>query len=429
METSERAASPGAAACCICPFCGLLCDDVSVEDRAGTLQVVARGCELSRSGFERATRPADDSALIEGRPVPSIEAIAAAAGILRRSSRPLFGSIATDVAGARAALALADHCGAVVDHVNSPAKFRNLLAFQDRGWISTTLAEVRNRAELVVVVGDSIGRRFPRLFERVLVPGPTLFAVDTPRRIVQLGQRDPGPSVPVNERIPVATAALPDALAALSALVAGRPVDDAALQAQGLPAAALRELAASMAAVRYGVVCWAAPDLDFDHAELTVLAISRMLTTLNERTRFAALPLGGNDADFTADAVLLWQTGFPFRTDFSTGEPRYDPLLHDGRRMLANGEADALLWIASLERDSPPEAGVPTILLGGADDPAAQRCDVFLPVGTPGVDHGAHLLRTDKVVSMRLRPARPSSRPTVAATLGAILAAMAAEGA
>ena len=82
---------------------------------------------------------------------------------------------------------LAERCGGNLDHMNSPATMRNMLALQDRGWITTTLAEVRNRADLVVVAGSDIGRRFPRFYERCLANRETLFAEDRRCEIVFLG--------------------------------------------------------------------------------------------------------------------------------------------------------------------------------------------------------------------------------------------------
>src|SRR5579864_2970514 len=136
-------------AICTCPFCGLLCEDVAVQVLAGgAVAVRARGCEVSRAGFARQSAPGLDSPLVAGSAATLDQAAQAAAHILREAWQPLIAGLATDVAGMRAAVELADGCGAILDHANSGAKFRNVLAFQDRGAITTTLAEVRNRADL-----------------------------------------------------------------------------------------------------------------------------------------------------------------------------------------------------------------------------------------------------------------------------------------
>ena len=96
--------------------------------------------------------------------------------LLQHRRRPLIGGLGTDVAGMRATLALARQLGAVVDHAGSSAKYRNLHVLQEFGWITTTLAEVRNRADLLLLIGDGWHARFPRFVERVLAPAPTCTA-------------------------------------------------------------------------------------------------------------------------------------------------------------------------------------------------------------------------------------------------------------
>src|SRR5215469_8556863 len=163
---------------CTCPFCGLLCDDVVVAaSDSGAVSVSARGCDMSKAGFARQSAAGPDAPQVGGSEASFEQAVSAAAAILRDAGQPLIGGLATDVAGMRAAVELADRCGAVLDHANSGAKFRNLLAFQDRGAITTTLAEVRNRADLLVVVGTDVVSRFPRFFERISAPNGTLFGL------------------------------------------------------------------------------------------------------------------------------------------------------------------------------------------------------------------------------------------------------------
>jgi len=431
MVATEPVKQPrsGAATTCTCPFCGLLCDDVTVDaSNNGAVSVVARGCERSRAGFARQSAPGQDTPRVGGSAVTLQQAVGAAARILREAVQPVIGGLATDVAGMRSAVELADRCGAVLDHANSRDKFRNLLAFQDRGAITTTLAEIRNRADLLVVVGTDVVSRFPRFFERIAAPAGTLFGLkDADRRFIFIGARPPPDAPGRPDWIECAARELPDVIGALAALTAGVRLD--ATQAGSVPIDRVRALSSAMQAARYGALVWAAADLDFPHAELTVQAIQRALWALNRTTRFSGVPLGGNEADLTADAVLLWQVGFPFRTSFATGRPEYDPYLFDARRLLARRETDALVWISTLsDLPLPPEAtapsSVPLILVAGANAAAAQRADVYFPVATPGIDHNAHLVRTDKVVTMRLAAARPGDRTSCAHVLRAICEAL-----
>ncbi|HEX7155928.1 MAG TPA: hypothetical protein VF229_01870, partial [Burkholderiaceae bacterium] len=223
-------------------------------DRAGTITGVVNGCRISREGYAGASGAVRHGPMVRGRPSGFEQAVAAAARLLDRASQSVFGGLAVDIASMRVLVDLADRCGAVVDHGNSRAKFRNLLAFQDRGAITTTLAEARNRADLLVVIGTDAVSRFPRFFER-MDPGPAggAFALPgTARTTVFIGDRAPPPEAPAASAIACAREHLPHLLGALAALVSG-----ARLQADrigGVGVERLIELAAAMRQARYGVI-------------------------------------------------------------------------------------------------------------------------------------------------------------------------------
>ncbi|HEU5169236.1 MAG TPA: hypothetical protein VFU46_01790 [Gemmatimonadales bacterium] len=409
-----------------CPFCGLTCDDLVVARDGGRLCVRANGCPISVSAFEQASLPRDAEPRVGGRAATLPEAAAEAARLLRGARQPLFAGLATDVAGARAAGRLADRCGGVLDHMNSPAVLRNILVLQDGGWMTTTLSEVRNRADLLVVAGSDITRRFPRFFERCIANRETLFGTDRRCEVVFVGSDVPeGLTLPgpAPAAIPCAPARLPEAFGLLRALVAGRAVQ--AREVAGVPLPVWMELAGRMRSARYGVVAWAAADLDFPHADLAVQAICELVMDLNRTTRFSGLPLGGSDGDITSDNVHVWQTGYGFRTSFGCGFPEADAYLYSAPRLLEGGEADVLVWISSFDPTrGPPRSTVPTVVLGRAGMALDREPEVFVPVGTPGIDHAGHLFRTDRVVTLPLRRLRDSALPSVAQVLDAIEAAL-----
>ena len=405
-----------------CPFCGLVCDDLVVADDAGRLKVRANGCGTAAGAFERETPPKASQPRIGGRPGTLADAVGEAARLLRGARQPLFAGLATDVAGARAVGRLADCRGGVLDHMNSPAGMRNALVVQDTGWITTTLSEVRNRADLLVIADTDIVTRFPRFFERCITNQETLFGENRRCEIIFLGPELPeemtisGLTVKV---VPCDTRRLHEAFGALRALVAGRQLQ--ATVVAGVPLREWQELADRMQAARYGVVTWAAADFDFPHAELAVQAICELVKDLNRATRFSCLPLGGSEGDLTADSVQLWQTGYGSRTAYGSGRPAYDPYHFSTAQLLQSGEADVLVWISSFnEARTPPSCPTPTIVLGRPGMICAREPEVFIPVGTPGVDHAGHLFRIDRVVALPLQRLRESSLPSVAAVIGAI---------
>jgi formylmethanofuran dehydrogenase subunit B len=95
--------------------------------------------------------------------------------------------------------------------------------------------------------------------------------------------------------------------------------------------------------------------------------------------------------------------------------------LNDTVFLLANGEADALVWVQAFNVNSvPPVTDLPTIVIGRSGMTLAKEPDVFIPIGTPGIDHAGHAYRMDNVVAIRLKKLRDSGLPSTAQVLNAI---------
>jgi len=413
-----------------CPFCGLICDDLEVEAGPSGLRVTANGCPRAIAGFERPVP--EDAPRVAGEATSLDQATARAAAILAASRLPLFAGLGTDVAGLREVLALADALGGAVDHLGSRELFRNLRILQDDGWMTTTLSEVRNRVDLLLVVGGGVPSQFPRFFERCVWPKETLFGGDVRQRQVVLlgvGEGDVAAAteaakaaraaVPVS--IPCDPAGLPAAVASLRALLNGRQA------AGGTMTDALANLARRMKETTYGVVAWTAAGLDGPAGELTVGVIADIVRDLNRKTRFSGLPLAGADNGIGANQVCTWQTGMPLRTGFGRGYPEHDHWRFDAVRLAESGETDAILWISSFRDDDMPFGGAaPVVALAMPGTRFARDPEVFIPVATPGVDHAGQVFRTDGVVTLPVRGLRESAPPTVASVVAGLRKAIAA---
>jgi len=408
-----------------CPFCGLACDDLSVAVDGERVSLREAGCALSREGFERA--PPATTPFVGGSAATLDEAVACAAEILRNSRQPLFAGLATDVAGLRAVLQLAERTGGIVDHLASDGFFRNLRVIQDSGWMTTTFSEVRNRVDLLLIVGPDPTPQFPRFFERCVAPRPTLFAANREApAVVRLGPAQSGDVIPARQ-LRCDLERLPEAVAALRCLVNGRRVP--AAEIAGVATEELRALAERLKAATYGVVTWMAGAFAFAGAELLTQALADLVRDVNQATRCAALPLTGTDNVMGAHQVCTWQSGLPLRTSFAGGVPAHDPLLHATARLLREREADALVWISSFRPQAPPATDAPTIVLAAAPMTFERPLEVLIPVGTPGIDHGGEIFRSDGVVALPLAKLRDAGRPSTAQVLGRIERALAAGGA
>jgi formylmethanofuran dehydrogenase subunit B len=107
-------------------------------------------------------------AWIEGNPVALDAAAAEAARLLGASRLPVIAGLGTDIAGARAAVALARRLGGAIDHVHSGALIRDLDVMREAGMMMTTPAEARVRGDVLLLVGEGLVAAWPQLPERLL---------------------------------------------------------------------------------------------------------------------------------------------------------------------------------------------------------------------------------------------------------------------
>jgi len=412
MSALESPSAPAAAAPWTCPFCPLLCDNFSVDAEPGGWALSGSDCGRARAGLARfgpAAAPAPPQ--IDGVSCEPQAAIAAAARLLAASRQPLFGGLGTDVAGARALYALACRTGAICDPAGGAALFHGLRALQDRGAFTTTLAEVRTRADLIVCIGSLPSERYPEFLRRCGVgEGGAAEVV-----VLQPTAAQPATGLVVaGVEVVRFEGDLFDAAAMLAACVAGRSVGDAAC--------ALGALATRLLAARYAVLVYDAAQLPAQ-GSLIIEAINRVVSTLNQRTRAAALPLAGADGASTVNAVFTWLSGLPLRTRAGPMGLEHEPLRFDANRLLGDRAVDALLWIASFGTEpAPPVVDLPRIVLGHPSFGAAVQGPgtVFIPVSTPGIGSAGHLFRTDGVVLLPLFAIRDDGLPSVADVLGRI---------
>ncbi|MBN8489216.1 MAG: formylmethanofuran dehydrogenase, partial [Burkholderiales bacterium] len=186
---------------------------------------------------------------------------------------------------------------------------------------------------------------------------------------------------------------------------------------------AWRSLASRLAAARYAVLVFEPAPLG-PQAGLLIERINTLVTLLNRTGRAASLSVGAGQGLSTVQQVLAWRTGLPLQSRRGPLGREHDPLSLDGLRQIHEGSADLLLWISAYGESMPPaRPGLRRIVLGAADQAhlLLESDTIFLPVGTPGLDHGGHLHRTDGVVVLPLFAERRSELPSVAAVLDALL--------
>lgn len=413
-----------------CLGCGCACDDIAVVVRRGKIVEARNACGLGVAWFGDGAVPED--VRVDERKTSVERALGRAVQLLAAAQRPLVylaGDISCETQ--REAVAIADHLHALLDGLAATAA-AGVLAAQRRGRAGASLGEIRQRADLVVFWGVDPATRYPRYSSRYAVDPPGLQVPDgrRGRRVIAV---DIGPNrgpADVDGRIAIAPADELDALGVMRATLERRPGSDD--EARFRPAA---ELAERMSAARYvAIVADAEPTTSAQAPDATARdraeALVSLAQALNGPTRGAlsTLRAGGNRSG--ADAVLTWQTGYPFAVDFARGYPSYRP--HAGAApLLAAREIDAALVVgapATLpDAIAQGLATVGTIVLGPRASAASFHPTVVIDTGVAGIHEGGTAFRMDDI-PLPLRPALEGSR-TALATVRALRAQLAGRGA
>ena len=401
-----------------CPFCPLACDHLVVPRlRAGSLALDGDPCARAGRALASFGSAAAASPEVDGQPAPLPQALARAASILGTSRQPLFAGFGADVAGARSLYPLACATGAICDAAGGDALMQGQRALQDRGQFTTTLAEVRERADCIVFVGGLPGDAAPLVAQRLGLRGDAI-----ERHVVVLGPAPgdeallatwAGPQVTVQAVAPAGD--LFSSAAWLAGLLAPRPV-------AGAPAA-LQALAARLQGARYAVLV-GTPALLPTHGGLIIEAVHQAVNHLNQRTRAAALWLGGGHGAATSNQVFTWLSGLPLRSRAGPYGLEHEPLCFAAQRLLDDGAVDALLWVSSFDAGAaPPPNRLPMVVFGPPALAAAVRREgvVFIPVATPGIGADGHVFRTDGTVLLPLHRVHDQALPTLAEIARALL--------
>ena len=416
-----------------CTLCSCVCDDLRLTVEVDRIVRAERACALAEPWLLSQGASQPPTACIDGKPVSLEDAVARAAEILSQARYPLvFGLSRSSTEGQRAAVALAETIGATIDTTASDGHGPSILAVQQVGESTCSLGEVKNRCDLVIFWGCNPVETHPRHLER--------YSADCTGRFVPEGRR--GRTLITVDIGPTATSAQSDALIrvepagdfellwALRAALRGQDLE--AQTYGGVPRKAVEDLCHRMRGCRSGVVFFGFGLARQPGANLVVEALLRLVTELNDVTRFYARRLRGSGDVTGADSVLAWQTGYPFSVNLSRGFPRYNPDEFSANDMLERGEPDACLFVGSrgARRFSPRAAAhlatIPTIVL---DPPHAGRpisATVQFTTSIYGIHEPGTAYRMDEI-PIPLRAVLPRSYPNDAEILGRIERMLASE--
>jgi formylmethanofuran dehydrogenase subunit B len=426
----EPASAPRVVEDVVCTACGCVCDDIELQLERDRIIGARNACAMGTARF-LAYRPEPGPAcLVEGRPATFADGVERAAHILADARYPLiFGLADTTSEAQRVAVSLADWVGACVDSTILEAHGAMTAALQSVGQVTSTLGEVRNRADLVIVWRADPIESHPRLFSR--------YALDPRGNFLPGGRGDRYCAiVDVRESASVREAAdeficikqdgESDALWTLRALTRGIELDPSAVEtATGTPLAIWQGLTDRMIGAKYGVLFYGAEPLGTRRRLAIPHAIHLLVRDLNERTRFVCMPLRGGGNLVGALNVMAWCTGYPAAVSLAGGYPRHGPGEFHADGLLGSGQADAALIVSDdptsrltaeakehLER-------IPRIVLCSEASGASRDATVLFRTAVFGINTDGTVYRMD-AVPLPTRAVLASSFPSEEGVLRAI---------
>ena len=373
-----------------CTACGCVCDDLRMTVAENRLERIEPPCPLATEWYRGINEATPSGAMIDGGDATFEEAVEHAAKFLRRANSPLiYGLSRSSTAGQRAAVALAEQLGATIDTTASMCHGPSIMAFQSVGESTSSLGEIRNRADLVIFWGCNPAVSHPRHAERysVFPRGQFVPRGRADRTVVMIGDArevhdwrlDRNGSCP-DIVIPVEPDRDFEAITTLRTMLKGLPLPDTDLDQHqtGALVEDLESLVERMRSCRCGVVFFGLgltgtrldptePRSGLGH--LNVEALLRLVAELNAVTRFYARRMRLQGGVSGADSVLCWQTGYPFSVNLARGYPRYNPSEFSADEMLSRGEVDACVLIGTETLDwfsAPAVASlrrIPTIVI------------------------------------------------------------------
>lgn len=341
-----------------CPGCSCLCDDVSLQFDGNRLTQFEPACSLGERWFRTRSEATAGQPQVAGQPVDYAAAIAAAIEILHNADYPLiYGLSRSATPGQKAAVALADALGGVVDTTASLGHAAATTALQEVGEVTCTLGEIRNRADLVIFWGCDPASSHPRHADRYSIhprsrwlPGGrsdrTVVMIGTTDQLARWRLDNAGTTPDI--AIEVTADQEFETLALLRRLVRGDVVSD-------VPEP-IAQLVPIMKGCRYGVFFFGLGLAGGDQSQpavatavdqVNVTSLLQLVAELNSFARFTARRMRQQGDVSGADNVLCWQTGYPFAVDFSRGYPSYNPGEFSAESMLARGDVDAAVLIGS----------------------------------------------------------------------------------
>jgi formylmethanofuran dehydrogenase subunit B len=391
----------------VCTFCGCVCDDIQVTVKGGRIASAKGPCAIGLSKFmnysrERAYKPLvrKGEGFVE---VSYEEAIDRAASILASAKYPLlFGWSSTSNEAMRLGVELAEVVGGVVDNTSVVCHGPTVLGTQQVGVVTSTLGQIKNRADLMVYWGCNPLQAHVRHTVRYSAMAKGRFVEGRKgRKVVVVDVRPTPTSKMADLFIKVEPGMDYELLTALRMAVRGHPIEEE--EVAGVPRGKVEELADMMMSARFGALFFGMGLTMTLGKGRNVEEAIKLVQDLNEWTKFVLLAMRGHFNVTGTNEVMTWLTGYPYAIDFSRGFPRSNPGVTSSTDVLMRGEVDAALIVASDPASHFPRkavehlAKIPTVVIDPRWSPTAAIADVFIPTTFIGIEEEGTVYRMDRV--------------------------------
>ncbi|MCP1662751.1 MAG: formylmethanofuran dehydrogenase subunit B [Methanocalculus sp. MSAO_Arc1] len=404
-----------------CPFCGCLCDDVSLVVEKNRIVGVENCCAIGNAKFLSKTRLKHpiirrDGGWVE---VSYEEAIDETAKILAESIRPLlYGWSGTYGEAQVVGVHLAEELGALIDSTTSVCHNPSILAIQEVGHPGTTLGQVKNRADLVIYWGCNPIEAHPRHLSRYTTYADGYFFENTvsDRKVVVVDIRRSEAAKIADEFIQVTPGGDYHVLSALRAMVRGRG-DVVPGSVAGVKKEQLERLVALCMEAKYiGVFFGLGVSMTRGKYKNVRNAIE-LVSEISRKTKCTISAMRGHYNVYGFNEVLTWMAGYPFAVDFSRGIAFYNPGETTVIDLLERKEPDASLIIASDPGAHFPYscnehiASIPSIQIDPCVNATTALCRVQIPVAITGIEVAGTAYRMDGV-PIRMKKVLETEYPT-----------------
>jgi len=398
----------------LCPFCGCLCDDLTIVVEDNKIIEAKQACKLGSAkimGHHRIEAPMmrkDKNS--EFKEVSYEEAINEAANILSNSKRPLLYGWASAVCEVhKKGILLAEELGAIIDNTATVCHAPSTLAVHEKGLPSATLGQIKNRADVIVFWGSNPVHAHPRHMGRYSVFAKGLFSEKgrKGRKVIVVDVRKTDTANMADEFVQLEQGSDYLVVSALRAILSGH-ADVVPETVGGVKKEQLNKMVDLLKTGKFVGIFFGMGLTQSKSRYKNIDNAISLVTELNAFTKCVITPMRGHYNVTGFGNVCAWETGFATAVDFARGAPYYNPGETAANDVLTRKETDAAMIIAGdagahFPADSVRHlARIPVVQIDPYWNATTEVANVVIPVAICGVEVEGTAYRMDGV-SLRMR--------------------------